>query len=1458
VTARPTRSHWTLIAVIALAFVAAPSIAPGSVAHLGSAHASPPHAAGGATLAGAPIVPTTAPSSGRGTFFVNQPVPLVPTANQPCPSIYGTPFCLNNTDEPSLNLTATGLLAVAYTAFANPTPCPGMVGNTTTMVGFQASNNLGATWSTPIYLGNPDCTGYDANFANAAQPSLTSLANGTLVLAYEEYNFTTNFGFTAIAPQFDCYDIVYSRIVVSLSYDAGVTWTDPEVLDNTTSSTACPSDGFPDLQPSATAFGDSIYVAWTNLTIPYPCGVSAGVTLAASLDGGASWQPTSTLANVNASTVYCFPTTTSASMNPALAVAPDGTLYVAYLTGLGQSNFPPYYVYDTGTVELASSTTNGSTFAYSTIASHQLLMEYRCCLGTVFTDPMPSIAIGGPSGQIYVGWAAPQLGYFCTYYGSGSYCYAGADPEGLWFANSSDGGATFTAGPVVNSLYNPNGGPYNQFWNPSIAVTTDGVVHMQASFENDSVCMLATYGYPTCGAMQQVYLNTSNDGASWSDPVLVSPNWTIPSDYYQLEDSWTGQYSSIVPLGTSVLLAWTFQDCPVASIGSCYGYGGGGSAGVVLSTKYAGAGVTVTFSETGLPSGAPWSANILGNERAGVAPGALSISGVPPSAALQYAVPWVNVSYGDAFSPSLSPASPATFPTSGSVAVTFSELVLLNVQTSPSLQSYCWLYSGDCSNWFMTPAPGSVWVTPGTPTTVSLVQVPFSPYCSCYNMSFLSWTGSGPGNVTTLSPTITVTPTGPVNETANFAVIAYCYPYTGVCWNQSYNPVTFVETGLPANVPWSVTTVSANGTVATNTTSTSDTLGFLLPATPSTFAVWSVPDPTSGDVWVATTDIPSPIAPLAGSTVHVTYTLEPASSAEFGTTFVANGLPPATPWTLALDGNAYGVQANNTTLSTSGGGPHGVNGSAIYLASGVGYSVDEIDYTPYVENATPSSGSAPASLDLQGPGVVTLDFAPMYLLTTAASTGGTVTPATGWNAAGTTVTLTANASNGYHFVGWTGTGGGSTTVSQDSQTSPTIMPTGPVTEFATFRPNATPTWNLTVSAVGLPAGTAYTISIGGTAYAGAGTFPVGNLTNGTYAVQVPYIYLNSSSTTRFVPTSVTSSLMFGPGSVLDVTGDGTIAITYTTQYAVTIASTPAAGGTVTPTPGTAWYDDGSLLNLTATPASGYEFLGWNSTTGAVTTTDSATSVTVDEPIAITGQFAVLPTVAPSTWWLTITETGLPAGVGWNVSLGSSGASGSGTSLAVGGLNGTYTLTIPIVGGTNGVRYVANLTSQAWTVTANGTVTVAFTTQYEVTITAGTGGSVSPVGSQWVNQGDPLTVTATANASFVFANWSAGSTSTNPTLNLVVNGPLVLTAAFAPVYPPATTTSSGGTAGMPIALGLLVGLLIVGLVIGLLLGRRGARGGPPKEWSESTEPPAAADGPAAYEETPDTVESPPGG
>jgi uncharacterized repeat protein (TIGR02543 family) len=72
-----------------------------------------------------------------------------------------------------------------------------------------------------------------------------------------------------------------------------------------------------------------------------------------------------------------------------------------------------------------------------------------------------------------------------------------------------------------------------------------------------------------------------------------------------------------------------------------------------------------------------------------------------------------------------------------------------------------------------------------------------------------------------------------------------------------------------------------------------------------------------------------------------------------------------------------------------------------------------------------------------------------------------------------------------------------------------------------------------------------------------------------------------------------------------------------TSYTLTTTANPAAGGSITRSPNATTYTAGTVVTLTATPASGYTFTGWS---GGASGTGSTTTVTMNANTSVTANF----------------------------------------------------------------------------------------------------------------------------------------------------------------------------------------------------------------------------------------------
>ena len=223
---------------------------------------------------------------------------------------------------------------------------------------------------------------------------------------------------------------------------------------------------------------------------------------------------------------------------------------------------------------------------------------------------------------------------------------------------------------------------------------------------------------------------------------------------------------------------------------------------------------------------------------------------------------------------------------------------------------------------------------------------------------------------------------------------------------------------------------------------------------------------------------------------------------------------------------------------------------------------------------------------------------------------------------------------------------------------------------------------------------------------------------------------------------------------ITVTANATYTATFTQDnYVITVSANPTNGGTVT---GGGTYHYGDTPTLTATPATDYEFQGWDDGV-----TDNPRTITVTGNATYTAIFSEQGEV-----YYTITTNVDPVGAG-TVSGGGTYEDGTVVTLAA-TANPGYTFDHWNDGSTQNPRTI--------TVNNNMSFTAYFNhNSYTITVVANpsNAGTVSGGGAYYY--GDYATLTATAYSGYDFVGWSDGS-SENPH-QVLVTGNATYTATF---------------------------------------------------------------------------------
>jgi subtilisin family serine protease len=335
--------------------------------------------------------------------------------------------------------------------------------------------------------------------------------------------------------------------------------------------------------------------------------------------------------------------------------------------------------------------------------------------------------------------------------------------------------------------------------------------------------------------------------------------------------------------------------------------------------------------------------------------------------------------------------------------------------------------------------------------------------------------------------------------------------------------------------------------------------------------------------------------------------------------------------------------------------------------------------------------------------------------------------------------------------------------------TPTATGTPSACPQGTATPTPTPTPTVQVSVQTNPAGLAF--SVDGTTYTSTQTFTWVSGSSHTIAITSPQ---SGGTGVRFAWTRWSDNGAIS--HTVAPTTNTTYTATFRTQYYLTM--THGTGGTVSPASG--WKNGGTEISITATPTNNaqvsYRFDAWTgSGTGSYSGTNNPASITMNGPITENATFIQNP--------VQITAQTNPAGRSFSVD-GTTYTSAQTFSWDPGSSHIIAT-TSPQNGAT-GVRYVwtswtgGGAISHTVTPTTNKTYTANFNTQYFLTTSHGTGGTVTP-GSAWKNSGAVVSIHATPASGYSFTNWTGSGTgsftgTSNPA-SITMGGPITETATF---------------------------------------------------------------------------------
>jgi len=429
---------------------------------------------------------------------------------------------------------------------------------------------------------------------------------------------------------------------------------------------------------------------------------------------------------------------------------------------------------------------------------------------------------------------------------------------------------------------------------------------------------------------------------------------------------------------------------------------------------------------------------------------------------------------------------------------------------------------------------------------------------------FVSWTGTGPGSYSGTNNPATVKMNGPITEMAN--------------WQLQYYLTMQVKPKGAGTVSPSSGWYDAGEQITI----------WALAKSGYKFMSWSGSGKGSysGSNNTATITMNSPVNETANFDIGITFSASGLNSNAQGTVLTVNG-------------QSYTYSQLPVTIYASPGSSI----SFSWISPVSGGTGTQFVWTSTSGLRTSQSGT----ITVSSPGSVTASYQEQFYLTINAnpSSGGSVSPGSGWYNAGTQVQISATANSGYQFASWSGSGSGSYTGTNNPAT---ITMNSPITETANYNVA------LTISANGLESSAQGTIvTVNGNPYTYSQlpvTLYIAPGSTVTYSWNSP---VPSGTGVRFVWASTSGQATGETGSFSMPSSPVALTGSYQKQYYLNMSVYPEGSASVSPSSG--WYDSGSLVNISSRANPGYEFVFWKGEgNGSYTGPYVKSRVIMDSPI----------------------------------------------------------------------------------------------------------------------------------------------------------------------------------------------------------------------------------------------------
>ncbi len=431
----------------------------------------------------------------------------------------------------------------------------------TIWMGYYRSTNGGGAWTNDLVPGFPGDTTPQglaspaSGLGFSSDPIMAFDLNGNLFYSFIAFNSN---GFPdAPGP------LLENGVFVAKYVSNGATYSSTATVDFNGASLGLFDDKnflAVDTQ-SGSPFAGQVYTCWTRFigSAPPPTSLFGGdrIMFSFSSNGGQSFSQPQAVSNGGQQGSIL-------NQDCSIAVGPDGTIYLAYVTFASNNLFGPT---STG-VSLVKSTDGGKHFtnpvqAASFSAVPRSDNSGRDCCG-IFgfrTARTEQVAVD-PSGVVYVTYFA-DTNPAPNFDSSGNVILANINAD-VFVAKSIDGGSSFTTTNITAG--NVQGGQDHDEVFPAIATVAGRIdvayytdVNDPNPADNNQPSLALNAGGPGPQALIDVYYSFStNGGASWTavkvTDVTSNANWPM---FVRGTIPFHGDYIGIASTGNTIHIAWT-------------------------------------------------------------------------------------------------------------------------------------------------------------------------------------------------------------------------------------------------------------------------------------------------------------------------------------------------------------------------------------------------------------------------------------------------------------------------------------------------------------------------------------------------------------------------------------------------------------------------------------------------------------------------------------------------------------------------------------------------------------------------------------------------------------------------------------------------------------------------------------------------------------------------------------